>query len=34
MSGRKFLHAHGSRYRLQDKNLPGKPEVVLLNTRW
>ncbi|MBD2751949.1 hypothetical protein [Spirosoma validum] len=26
---RKFLHAHGFRYRLHDKNLPGKPDVVL-----
>nr|WP_245564861.1 very short patch repair endonuclease [Spirosoma panaciterrae] len=26
---RKFLHAHGFRYRLHDKNLPGKPDIVL-----
>lgn len=26
---RKFLHAHGFRYRLHDKTLPGKPDVVL-----
>ena len=26
---RKYLHAHGFRYRLNDKNLPGKPDVVL-----
>jgi DNA mismatch endonuclease (patch repair protein) len=26
---RKFLHAHGFRYRLHDKKLPGKPDVVL-----
>ncbi|WP_338877247.1 hypothetical protein WBJ53_28105 [Spirosoma sp. SC4-14] len=26
---RKFLHAHGFRYRLHDKGLPGKPDVVL-----
>ncbi|MBC5774347.1 DNA mismatch endonuclease Vsr [Pontibacter sp. KCTC 32443] len=26
---RKFLHAKGLRYRLHDKKLPGKPDVVL-----
>ena len=26
---RKFLHAHGFRYRLHDKKLPGSPDVVL-----
>lgn len=26
---RRFLHAHGFRYRLHDKNLPGKPDIVL-----
>lgn len=26
---RKFLHAHGFRYRLYDKKLPGKPDIVL-----
>ena len=26
---RKFLHAAGFRYRLHDKNLPGKPDIVL-----
>lgn len=26
---RKFLHANGFRYRLHDKKLPGKPDVVL-----
>jgi DNA mismatch endonuclease, patch repair protein len=26
---RKFLHAEGFRYRLYDKNLPGKPDIVL-----
>jgi DNA mismatch endonuclease (patch repair protein) len=26
---RKFLHAHGFRYRLHDKKLPGKPDLVL-----
>ena len=26
---RKYLHAHGFRYRLHDKKLPGKPDVVL-----
>lgn len=26
---RKFLHAHGYRYRLHDKTLPGTPDVVL-----
>lgn len=26
---RKFLHGHGLRYRLHDKKLPGKPDIVL-----
>lgn len=26
---RKFLHAHGCRYKLHDKTLPGKPDIVL-----
>jgi DNA mismatch endonuclease, patch repair protein len=26
---RKFLHAHGYRYRIHDKKLPGKPDIVL-----
>ena len=26
---RKFLHAKGFRYRLHDKTLPGKPDIVL-----
>lgn len=26
---RKFLHANGFRYRLHDKQLPGKPDIVL-----
>lgn len=26
---RKFLFAHGFRYRLNDKKLPGKPDIVL-----
>lgn len=26
---RKFLFAHGYRYKLHDKNLPGKPDIVL-----
>ncbi|EQM82635.1 very short patch repair endonuclease [Stenotrophomonas maltophilia] len=26
---RKFLHASGFRYRLHDRSLPGKPDVVL-----
>ena len=26
---RKFLHAQGFRYRLHDKKLPGKPDMVL-----
>jgi DNA mismatch endonuclease, patch repair protein len=26
---RKFLFAHGYRYRLHDKRLPGKPDIVL-----
>ncbi|MDT7848748.1 very short patch repair endonuclease [Methylophilus sp. VKM B-3414] len=27
---RKFLHANGFRYRLHDKKLPGRPDIVLL----
>jgi DNA mismatch endonuclease (patch repair protein) len=26
---RKYLHAHGYRFRLHVKNLPGKPDIVL-----
>jgi DNA mismatch endonuclease, patch repair protein len=26
---RRFLHAQGFRYRLHDKRLPGKPDIVL-----
>ena len=26
---RKFLHANGFRYKLHDKSLPGKPDLVL-----
>jgi DNA mismatch endonuclease (patch repair protein) len=26
---RRFLHAHGYRYTLHNKNLPGKPDMVL-----
>lgn len=26
---RKYLHAHGLRYRIAPKNLPGKPDIVL-----
>jgi DNA mismatch endonuclease (patch repair protein) len=26
---RKFLHANGLRYKLHDKSLPGKPDIVL-----
>ena len=26
---RKFLHGNGFRYRLHDKKLPGKPDIVL-----
>lgn len=26
---RKFLHANGFRYRLHDKKLPGKPDIVM-----
>jgi|GEM_PF-3514174 len=26
---RKFLHAHGFRYKLHDKSLPGTPDLVL-----
>ena len=29
MQERTFLHAHGYRYRLHDKKLPGKPDIVL-----
>ena len=29
MMVRRFLHAQGYRYRLHDKNLPGKPDIVL-----
>lgn len=29
MQVRKFLHAQGYRYRLHDKKLPGKPDIVL-----
>ena len=25
---RRLLHAHGYRYRLHDKKLPGKPDIV------
>lgn len=30
---RKFLHAHGFRYSLHDKKLPGKPDIVLKRHR-
>jgi len=26
---RKFIHSHGFRFRLHDKKLPGKPDIVL-----
>jgi DNA mismatch endonuclease Vsr len=26
---RRFLHSHGFRYKLHDKSLPGKPDIVL-----
>jgi DNA mismatch endonuclease (patch repair protein) len=26
---RRFLHAKGFRYKLHDKSLPGKPDIVL-----
>ena len=26
---RRFLHSHGFRYKLHDKTLPGKPDIVL-----
>ena len=26
---RRFLHANGYRYKLHDKSLPGKPDIVL-----
>lgn len=29
MMVRKFLHANGFRYRLHDKTLPGKPDIIL-----
>jgi DNA mismatch endonuclease (patch repair protein) len=25
---RKFLHANGYRYKLHDKSLPGKPDII------
>src|SRR6185369_9980364 len=28
-SVRKFIFGHGFRFRLHDKNLPGKPDIVL-----
>lgn len=30
---RKFLHANGFRYNLHDKNLPGKPDIILKKKR-
>ena len=33
MAVRKMLHAHGYRYRLHRKDLPGKPDVVLTKHR-
>ena len=30
---RRFLHAQGFRYRLHDKKLPGKPDIVLRKYR-
>lgn len=30
---RKYLHAHGLRFRLAPKNLPGKPDIVLSKYR-
>lgn len=30
---RRFLHAHGYRYKLHDKSLPGKQIIVLLKAR-
>lgn len=30
---RKMLHAHGYRYRLHPKNLPGKPDIVFPSRR-
>ncbi|MEP6948313.1 MAG: very short patch repair endonuclease, partial [Ginsengibacter sp.] len=29
MQVRRFLHAKGFRYKLHDKKLPGKPDIVL-----
>ncbi len=33
MRVRSFLHRHGYRFRLHDKNLPGSPDVVLRKHR-
>lgn len=30
---RKYLHAHGLRYRIAQKSLPGKPDIVLAKYR-
>ncbi|MGE8096360.1 very short patch repair endonuclease [Pseudomonas fluorescens] len=30
---RRFLHAHGYRFRIHQKNLPGKPDIVLAKFR-
>jgi DNA mismatch endonuclease Vsr len=30
---RRFLHANGYRYKLHDKSLPGKPDIVFQNTK-
>lgn len=30
---RKYLHAHGLRYRIAPKNMPGKPDIVLAKHR-
>lgn len=30
---RKFLHANGYRYNLHDKSLPGKPDIILADTK-
>ena len=33
MTVRRFLHAHGYRFRLHRKDLPGKPDIVLSRLR-
>lgn len=33
MSVRRFLHAHGYRFRIHRKDLPGKPDIVMPKLR-